>query len=109
MTTQYAKSILAATCALLHGTTAVEREWIIGHLSVRSTTKTLQSPLGKLILEILKDQPGVKARWIMAELSKKNCNPSKNELHNCLGHLKRIQMITSPQRGIYAEIILKDE
>jgi hypothetical protein len=109
MTTQYAKSILAATHALLHGTTAMEREWIIGHLSVRSKTKTLQSPLGNIILEVLKDNPGVKARWIMVALSKRNCNPSKTELHNCLGHLKRIQMIMSPRRGLYAEIVLKDE
>lgn len=104
MTTQYAKTILAATHSLLHGTTAVEREWILGHLVIKPTFKTLRSPLGKEILEILKDQEGVKAVWIMSELAKKGFTPSKNELHNCLGHLKRVGLVTSPQRSLFWKV-----
>ena len=104
MTTQYAKAILAAAHSLLHGTIAVEREWILGHLSIKPTTKTLRSPLGIEILKVLKDQEGVNARWIMVELAKKNFTPSKNELHNCLGHLKRLGLVMSPRRGLFCEV-----
>ena len=108
MTTQYAKAILAAASSLLHGTTAVEREWILSHLCIKPTFKTLRSPLGMEILKILKDQPAVNFVYIMKELDKLDIKPSKTELHNCLGHLKRVQLITSPRRGLFCEVILNE-
>ena len=104
MTTQYAKAILAAAHSLLHGTTLAEREWVLGHLIIKPTTKTLRSPLGIEILKVLKDQECANARWIMVELEKKKFTPSKNELHNCLGHLKRMGLLMSPRRGLFCEV-----